>query len=142
MPVNRFGIIDEDKANSMAQEIIDDFGLDISPTTKVKDLSIAIQQMVEIMKAYSRKDLKIICFDEPTASLSDKEIDSLFEIINKLRDEGKTILYVSHRMNEIRKIANKAVILKDGQFVKEVAMSDVSDDEIIRLMVGRNLDDV
>lgn len=142
MPVNRFGIIDEDKANAMAQEIIDDFGLDISPTTKVKDLSIAIQQMVEIMKAYSRKDLKVICFDEPTASLSDKEIDSLFDIINKLRDEGKTILYVSHRMNEIRRIADTAVILKDGQFVKEVGMNNVSDEEIIRLMVGRNLDDV
>lgn len=93
MPVNRFGIIDEDKANAMAQEIIDDFGLDISPTTKVKDLSIAIQQMVEIMKAYSRKDLKVICFDEPTASLSDKEIDSLFDIINKLRDEGGVKVY-------------------------------------------------
>lgn len=100
MPVNKFGIIDIAKANKMAKEIIDDFGLPISPSTKVKDLSIAYQQMVEIMKAYSRENLKVICFDEPTASLSDAEIDSLFEIIAKLKAQGKIIIYVSHRMAE------------------------------------------
>ena len=74
MPVNKFGVINTRQANKMAQKIIDDFGLPISPQTKVKDLSIAYQQMVEIMKAYSRENLKVICFDEPTASLSDSEI--------------------------------------------------------------------
>lgn len=80
MPANRFGVIDTGKANKMAAEIIRDFGLPIQPTTKVKDLSIAYQQMVEIMKAYNERgeNLKVICFDEPTASLSDAEIDCLF----------------------------------------------------------------
>ena len=71
MPANRWGIIDKAKANQMAEKVIHDFGLPIRPTTRVKDLSIAYQQMVEIMKACSRENLKVICFDEPTASLSD-----------------------------------------------------------------------
>ena len=104
MPVNRFGFIDTQKANQMASKIIEDFGLPIHPSTKVKDLSIAYQQMVEIMKAYSRENLKVICFDEPTASLSDSEIDALFKIIAKLKAEGKIIIYVSHRMEEIQRI--------------------------------------
>ncbi|MCB6566921.1 D-xylose ABC transporter ATP-binding protein, partial [Desulfovibrio desulfuricans] len=91
----------------------EDFGLPIQPSTKVKDLSIAYQQMVEIMKAYSRDNLKVICFDEPTASLSDAEIDSLFEIIKKLKKEGKIIIYVSHRMSEIQRITDKVAIFKD-----------------------------
>ena len=95
MPKNKFGMINIRKANEMAKKIIDDFGLDMQPSTKVKDLSIAYQQMVEIMKAYSRENLKVICFDEPTASLSDAEIDCLFEIIKKLKAEGKIIIYVS-----------------------------------------------
>ena len=85
-------MIDTRKANENAQRIIEDFGLPIRATDKVKDLSIAYQQMVEIMKAYSRDNLKVICFDEPTASLSDAEIDSLFRIIGKLKSEGKIII--------------------------------------------------
>ena len=98
MPVRKLGVIDIRKANQMAQAIINDFGLPIRPGDKVKDLSVAYQQMVEIMKAYSRDNLKVICFDEPSASLSDSEIESLFTIIRKLRAEGKIIIYVSHRM--------------------------------------------
>src|SRR5699024_5315596 len=94
-----------------------DFGLPIAATTKVKDLSIAYQQMVEIMKAYSRENLKVICFDEPTASLSDAEIDALFAIIEKLKAQGKIIIYVSHRMNEIKRIADKVAIFKDGCYI-------------------------
>ena len=125
MPSKKFGIIDKAKANQMAQKIIDDFGLPISPTTKVKDLSIAYQQMVEIMKAYSRENLKVICFDEPTASLSDAEIDSLFEIIAKLKAQGKIIIYVSHRMKEIQQIADKVAIFKDGLYVDTVITKEV-----------------
>ena len=112
MPANKLGVIDTRKANAMAQKIIEDFGLPIQATTKVKDLNVAYQQMVEIMKAYSRENLKVICFDEPTASLSDAEIDVLFQIIEKLKAEGKIILYVSHRMNEIQRITDKVAILR------------------------------
>ena len=142
MPVNRLGFIDTRKANEDAAKIIQDFGLPIDPTTKVKDLSIAYQQMVEIMKAYSRENLKVICFDEPTASLSDSEIESLFKIIIKLKEEGKIIIYVSHRMDEIQRITDKAAIFKDGRYVNIVETGVVPEAEMIRMMVGRNLVDI
>lgn len=142
MPTNRFGIIDTRAANASAKKIIADFGLPIRPTDKVNDLSIAYQQMVEIMKAYSRENLKVICFDEPTASLSDSEIDSLFSIIRKLKAEGKIILYVSHRMNEIRQITDKVAIFKDGHYVDTVVTGEVPEKELIKKMVGRDLGDI
>ncbi len=142
MPASRFGVIDKRKANKMAEEIIKDFGLPIKPTTKVKDLNIAYQQMVEIMKAYSRDNLKVICFDEPTASLSDAEIESLFGIIRKLKEQGKIIIYVSHRMAEIQEIADKVAIFKDGKYVDTVDPKVVSEKEMIKMMVGRDLGDV
>ena len=142
MPTNRFGLIDIGRANEMAARIIDDFGLPIHPSTKVKDLSIAYQQMVEIMKAYSRDNLKVICFDEPTASLSDSEIDMLFKIIRKLRSEGKIIIYVSHRMDEIQQITDKVAIFKDGRYVDTVITGQVPEEKMISMMVGRNLGDI
>ncbi|MCR2000470.1 L-arabinose transport system ATP-binding protein [Blautia caecimuris] len=142
MPSNRFGVIDTGKANKMAAEIIRDFGLPIQPTTKVKDLSIAYQQMVEIMKAYSRENLKVICFDEPTASLSDAEIDCLFEVIQKLKEQGKIIIYVSHRMKEIQQIADKVAIFKDGHYIDTVVTKEVPEQQLIKMMVGRDLGDI
>ncbi|WP_313181311.1 sugar ABC transporter ATP-binding protein [Lacrimispora sp.] len=142
MPVSRLGFIDIRRANEMTAKIIEDFGLPISPATKVKDLSIAYQQMVEIMKAYSRENLKVICFDEPTASLSDSEIESLFKIIGKLKEEGKIIIYVSHRMDELRRITDKVAIFKDGRYVATVETGTVPEAELIRMMVGRDLGDI
>lgn len=142
LPVNRFKMIDIKEANRKTQEIINDFGLDIKPTDRVKDLSIAYQQMVEIMKAYSRENLMIIAFDEPTASLSDAEIESLFTIIRKLRSEGKIIIYVSHRMKEIKEITDKIAIFKDGKYVTTVKTGEVPEKEMIKMMVGRDLGDV
>lgn len=142
MPQNRFKFINVKEANRQAQRIIDDFHVNMKPTDQVKDLSIAYQQIVEIMKAYSRENLKVIAFDEPTASLSDSEIDNLFRIINKLKSEGKTILYVSHRMKEIRRISDRVVILKDGTFVGDYAIDAITDKEMIQKMVGRNLGDI
>jgi L-arabinose transport system ATP-binding protein len=126
----------------MAGKIIKDFGLPIEPDTKVKNLSVAYQQMVEIMKAYSRDNLKVICFDEPTASLSDSEIESLFGIIRKLKSENKIIIYVSHRMSEIREIADKVAIFKDGRYVGMEDARTTSEGVLIRQMVGRDLGDI
>ncbi len=134
--------IDMKEAYRRTQEIIDDFGLDMKPGDMVKDLSIAYQQMVEIMKAYSRENLKLIAFDEPTASLSDSEIDSLFKIIRKLKDEGKMIIYVSHRMKEIQTITDKIAIFKDGTYMGTYGVHEISEEELIHKMVGRNLGDV
>lgn len=142
MPSNGLGVINTSEANRMAQKIIDDFGLPIKPTEKVKNLSIAYQQMVEIMKAYSRENMKVIAFDEPTASLSDAEITSLFEIIRKLKEQGKIVLYVSHRMSELRQITDKIAIFKDGRHVGIYETAKVTDAELIKLMVGRDLGDI
>ena len=142
MPSNKLGVINTAKANQMAQKIIDDFGLPIAPSTKVKDLSIAYQQMVEIMKAYSRENLKVICFDEPTASLSDAEIDSLFAVIEKLKAQGKIVIYVSHRMDEIRRITDKVAIFKDGRYIDTVITAETDEKDMIKMMVGRDLGDI
>ena len=142
MPVNSLGVIDTRKANKMAQVIIDDFGMPIKPTDKVKDLSVAYQQMVEIMKAYSRDNLKIICFDEPSASLSDSEIDSLFAIIRKLKSEGKIVIYVSHRMSEIFQITDRVAVFKDGCYVDTVDTASTDEQTLIRMMVGRDLGNI
>ena len=141
MPV-KGRLIDTHRLNEMAKKIIDDFELPISPTAKVHELSIAYQQMVEIMKSYSRENLKVICFDEPTASLSDAEIECLFRIINKLRNEGKIIIYVSHRMKEIQEIADKVAIFKDGRYVTTLDAHQATQSEMVRLMVGRDLGDI
>ena len=142
LPTGFLGRIKMKEVHEKAQKIIDEFGLDIKSTDKVKDLSIAYQQMVEIMKAYSRENLKMIAFDEPTASLSEAEIDSLFRIIRKLKSEGKVVVYVSHRMAEIRQIADRVAIFKDGCYVGDSPVSEITDAELIRKMVGRDLGDV
>lgn len=139
MPTKQFGIIDIEKANKNAQKIIDDFGLQINPATLVKDLSVAYQQMVEIMKAYSRENLKIICFDEPSASLSDAEIESLFNVIENLKKRGLIIIYVTHRMSEIQRLADKTAIFKDGKYVDTIITKEVAEQDVIKMMVGRDL---
>lgn len=140
-PKKKSGMVDFDLMKRRASEIATRFGLDISPDAKVGTLSIAHQQMVEIMKAVNR-DSNIIAFDEPTASLSDSEIDILFQIIRELKAEGKVIFYVSHRMNEIAQVAQKVIIFKDGRLVDVVDQATTSEDEMIRLMVGRSLGDI
>lgn len=141
LPIGKLGLINSKKLYQDAKKIIDEFGLPISPSTKVKDLSIAHQQMVEIMKAYSR-ELKVIAFDEPTASLCDSEIEILFNIIEKLKREEKIIIYVSHRMKELDRIADKVVIFKDGRFINLVNKKQVDEKDLIKMMVGRDLGDV
>lgn len=142
LPSNAFGVVNMKEANRITQQIIDDFGLDMKPTDIVKNLSIAYQQMVEIMKAYSRENLKLIAFDEPTASLSDAEIESLFKIITKLKKEGKMIIYVSHRMMEIQQITDKVAIFKDGKYMGTYGTNEISQEAMIKMMVGRDLGDV
>ena len=129
------------KLNAAAQEIIDEFRLPIRAGDRVKNLSVAYQQMVEIMKV-CRRHPKIIAFDEPTASLSDAEIETLFEIIQQLKQKGLIILYVSHRMKEIFQITDQVVILKDGRFVQQLATADTNEIDIVKKMVGRDLGDI
>ena len=141
LPKTSFGLVDNRVLNQEAQKIIDLFKLPIRASDKVRTLSVAHQQMVEIMKAY-RRHPKVIAFDEPTASLSDTEIDILFDVIRQLKEQGLIILYVSHRMAEIFRITDQVVVFKDGKFVKQLATKDTNEKELIRLMVGRDLGDV
>lgn len=141
IPVNKFGVIEHKKLNAMTQEVINEFNLPIKPTDRIKDLSVAYQQMVEIMKVYRRKP-KIIAFDEPTASLSESEIISLFDIIEKLKKQGIVVLYVSHRMKEIFQITDQVIIMKDGCYVDKLETKLTTEKEIVGKMVGRSLGDV
>ncbi|MBQ8974932.1 MAG: sugar ABC transporter ATP-binding protein [Oscillospiraceae bacterium] len=140
LPKNKAGIINYKQLKKNAQEIIDKFGLPIDPLTPVGRLSVAYQQMVEIMKAYSRNPT-VIAFDEPTASLTDSEINILFKLIEELKAEGKIIIYVSHRMAEIFKITDDIVVLKDGQSVGSLVTKETNEAELIKKMVGRDIGD-
>jgi ABC-type sugar transport system ATPase subunit len=137
-PMKKGKTVDFDRMNRETLEICNRFGLSFEPDAKVSTLSTAMQQMVEIMKAV-RRDSKIVAFDEPTASLSDKEIDILFNIIRQLKQQNKVILYVSHRMKEIAQISDEVVVFKDGKLVGQVETGKATNDELIRMMVGRPL---
>ncbi|MDR1590061.1 MAG: sugar ABC transporter ATP-binding protein [Oscillospiraceae bacterium] len=140
IPAGRAGFVDRAELRGRTQEIIDSFGLPIHPLELVGRLPVAYQQMVEIMKAY-RRNSKIIAFDEPTASLTDSEISILFELIGKLRNDGKIVLYVSHRLSEIFQITDEIVVLKDGRFVKTLETRETDEQELITAMVGRDIGD-
>jgi ABC-type sugar transport system ATPase subunit len=140
LPINKFHLVDKKLLRKKTKEIIDKFRIPIDPDTPVGRLPVAYQQMVEIMKAY-RRDSDIIAFDEPTAPLTDEEITTLFRLIRELKDQGKVILYVSHRMAEIFQVTDKIIVLKDGQFVKELRTTETSEKELIRAMVGRDIGD-
>jgi L-arabinose transport system ATP-binding protein len=140
LPGNKFGIINKAELRKKTQEIIDIFGLPIKPTDTVGRLSVAYQQMVEIMKAY-RRNSNIIAFDEPTAPLTDSEIKILFRLINQLKEAGKVILYVSHRMAEIFQVTDDIVVLKDGRLVKTFRTAETNEQELVKAMVGRDIGD-
>ena len=134
------GLLDNAKLKADAQSLIDKFGLPIAPEMPVMFQSIANQQMVEIIKAY-RRDSKVIAFDEPTAPLTDNEIAILFNLIKQLKEDGKIIIYVSHRMKEIFEIADEIVVLKDGKFVTQLTTAETDERSLIAAMVGRDIGD-
>ena len=134
------GIVDFRKSHEETKKIIDLFQMPFAPQTKVNRLSVAHQQMVEIMKAY-RRNSKIIAFDEPTAALSDAEIEVLFGLIRRLKEEGKVVLYVSHRLKELFQLTDKIIILKDGRFVEDIRTEKATENYLVSKMVGRNIGD-
>lgn len=135
---SRAGFVDKKRMNSEAQRILSRLQTDIKPTDKMGDLSTGQKQMVSIAKALDG-EAKLISFDEPTSSLSDGEVKVLFKIIEDLRRNGVTILYISHKMNEIFSICDCATVLRDGKFINTLNMKDTSRDEIIQAMVGRDV---
>lgn len=131
-------IVDYKQMLQRCQEFFDSFGLDIDPTEPVSVLSPAMMQIVEIAKA-TMLDLKILILDEPTAPLTQKETEILFRIIRELKKKGVSFIYISHRLEEIFEICDRAVVLRDGEFVGETRIADTSRPELIRMMIGREL---
>ena len=136
--INQGFFIDDNAANKKAKELFNLLKLDINPQEKVGHLTVGKQQMVEIAKALSM-DAKVIVFDEPTAALTESEINELFVIIDDLRQKGVGITYISHRMDEIARITDRVTVMRDGEYVGTVNTKDTTKDEIIAMMVGRTI---
>ncbi len=136
------GIVNRSLLNYEARLQLEHLGLDIDPQTPLKYLSIGQWQMVEIAKALAR-NAKVIAFDEPTSSLSAREIDNLFRVIRELRQEGRVIIYVSHRMEEIFALSDAITVFKDGRYVCTFTdMQKVNHEALVQAMVGRDLGDI
>jgi ribose transport system ATP-binding protein len=132
-------VVDKKKLNKMAKEILNMLHLDIDPNTILKELSVSKKQMVEIAKALSFKS-EIMIMDEPTSALSESEIDELFKIIHRLQNEGVGIIYISHRLEELKHIVDRITIMRDGKCIGSYDYKNITLDEIIAKMVGRSLD--
>ena len=128
------------KLYQKTEEVLDLLGVDIDPKAKIKDLNIGSQQMVEIAKAVSQ-NADILVMDEPTSSLTNQEIEILFELIERLKEQEIAIVYISHRLEEVFEICDRVTVLRDGQFVGEVKTSETDEDELIKMMVGRTIED-
>lgn len=135
------GVIDYKKMVKDSRELMDRLGLDLDPNILVKKLSIAQMQMVEVVKALS-KEVKLVIMDEPTSSLTDREIDKLFEIVEKLKRDNVAIIYISHRMDEIKRIGDCVTVMRDGQYIDTVDVEDMDLDTLISMMVGRKIENM
>ena len=129
-------LIDDKKMNEKARELFKVLKIDINPAEKIGNLTVGKQQMVEIAKAISSK-AKVIIFDEPTAALTDSEIEELFKVIRDLKKQGTGMVYISHRMDEINVISDRVIVMRDGEYVGTLITKECCKDDIIKLMVGR-----
>jgi ribose transport system ATP-binding protein len=136
----RLGILDRGKLLEQARQVLSTFDIQVAPETIVKRLGVAQQQMVEIAKALSL-NARVIVMDEPTAVLTAHEIDHLFKMIQDFKQRGISIIYISHRLEEVKRIGDRATILRDGAVVGSVLVASTPVDELIRMMVGRDLKD-
>jgi len=137
-PLKRGGLIDRQKLNRDARAILDFLKADIDPSARVEALGVAHQQLVEVAKALSI-DSEILIMDEPTATLSEKEINTLFDTIRSLQSRGVSIIYISHRLQEVKLIGNRITVLRDGRTVGTRDAANAELDDLIRMMVGREI---
>lgn len=138
---NRFGLLDRKSMNKAAQQILDSMGVEINAQERVGNLSNAQKQSVEIGKAISN-DAKILILDEPTAILTDREVDKLFTLIREFKKSGMSIIYISHRMDEIFQIADRITVLRDGEMMGTKPVSETDTNMLIQMMVGRKMESV
>ena len=135
---NRWGFIDQQRIQEEAAKVLEQVGLNLPPNALVESLTIGQQQMVEIAKAIST-DARIVIMDEPTSSLSQKESESLFEIINRLKNQGVSIIYISHRLGEVELLADRVTVLRDGKNAGELCKDEINHNAMVERMVGREL---
>ncbi len=137
-PANRAGVIDMDRARREVREISTEYGLEVDPDAVIEDLPVGVQQRVEIRKVLFR-DAAVIVFDEPTAVLTPQEVEEFFGIVRSLRGAGKGIVFITHKLNEIREVADRINVLRRGRIVGE-ALPTASEQELAEMMVGRPVD--
>ena len=130
-------LLNKQKQNEMARELLARLHIELAPDMLVKHLTVAKQQMTEIAKALSYENTRILIMDEPSAALTETEIGELFRFIRTLKDQGVGVVYISHRMGELKQISDRITVMRDGQYVDTVDTAQTSLDEIIRMMVGR-----
>ena len=133
-----FGICDKKAMRAKAQEIMDRMGVNIPIDAVMSDLSVGQQQMVEICKALM-VDAKVLIMDEPTAALTQSETEVLFEVMSSLRSKGVSIVYISHRMEEIFELCDRITILRDGQYIDTKYIKDITMDDVVQMMIGREI---
>lgn len=126
------------RLNALARELFEEYGFDLDPSMRVQRLSPANQQLVEIARAISN-NAKIMIMDEPTAPLASHEVELLFSIIRKLKERGVTVIYISHRMDEVFQITERISVPRDGRFIKTIRTEETNRPELVSLMVGREL---
>ncbi len=129
-------MIDDKKMVADSQALFDRIGVKIDPTVKLGSLTVGKQQMVEIAKAISR-ECKLLVLDEPTAALTQPEVEELFKIMRELRQKGIGMIYISHRMDEINRISDRVTVMRDGEYIDTVNTAETTKDDIVRMMVGR-----
>ncbi|GGX98212.1 enolase [Litchfieldella qijiaojingensis] len=139
-PRRRFGLIDHRAMREQAAELLESLGLNLAPDAKLGSLSIADMQMVEIARAISR-DARVIIMDEPTSAIGERETELLFTAIERLKARGTGIIYVSHRMNELYRIADDYTIMRDGAYIESGAMADIDRRRLITTVLGKELDE-
>jgi len=139
--ITKAGVLDRTAMRARVQEYLDDIGLDIAPTDRIANLSMAQKQMVEIVKAISR-DARILIMDEPTAVLTQAETQLFFRQVERLKSKGVAIIFVSHKLNEVKEISDRVTVLRDGQMIATLDASDLTPDAMAQLMVGRELSDL
>lgn len=140
-PLNRLGLVDAGKRLRDTREFMEKLGLDYDAGTKMKHLSVAQKQMVEIIKALSRR-AKLLILDEPTSALTSSETEYLFGQIEKLKRQGIAVIFISHKLDEVYRICDCATVLRDGQWIADRRLSEVGEDELISMMVGREVKDI
>ena len=140
-PPSAFGLIDKGEMHRAARKLLDDIGAPFSTHTQLRDLGIANKHLVAIARALS-VDAQVVIMDEPTAALSHKEIEELYELVDTLKSQGKAILFISHKFDEIFRIADRYTVFRDGAFVAEGLISDIDEDALVTMMVGRSVDQI